>query len=105
MAKRLSDLTGTTKSGPRYRPDHDRIVRGVPFQGQAEEPCPGPVDAREWTPEPHETYPNGVWERMAFMTGNADQHGGAVEVWVHCDYKARLGMRRYQTVDGFGVER
>ena len=80
------------------RPNHDRITRGVPFGNQpAEDPCPGPVDAREWTPEPHEVYPAGQWECVSIMSGNkADGHGGAYRAWVHETYKARLHMSKYQ---------
>ena len=56
------------------RPNHDRITRGVPFGNQpAEDPCPGPVDAREWTPEPHEVYPAGQWECVSIMSGNKSE--------------------------------
>lgn len=91
---RLKNKTGKSDNKP--APDHVAITTGQPFYGPNEDPCPGPVPAREWHPEPHETYPNGPWEAVNFATGDVDKFGGFLRCWVHEEYKRRCHIRRYQ---------
>lgn len=90
--------TRTTNAPQRPRADHSRVIRGVPFQGPAEEPCPAPIPAREFKPELSDIYPTGPWELVSFMTGNADDgFGGAQAMWVHATYRERCALGKYQT--------
>lgn len=88
---KLDNLKGKQSSGPRPRPDHERIVQGLPQGGGEYQGCPGPVDIREWTPDLHEQYPHGPWEQRTALRPD----GGPMRLWVHVEYAERSKQRRY----------
>ena len=92
----MADFADKTERKPRkpmHLPDYARIVAGNPHEGNQDEPCPGPVDCREWTPEDDEAK---AWSRICYVNPWVPQQ--AATVWVHREFLRRASQRRYQTL-------